>query len=258
MLKAVKYRPLLLLFLLSGISGTVFSQKSDSTKIPTNLGATITLTNKGISSIPNLTLGKPAVIFYFTAGKKIRFEPEFRIAMEGKPWMLIFWGRYDLLKTDKLFIKMRANTSLAFSTISVTTNNVSDDILKASRTLTCDLTTNYLITKNISIGPYYMYVYGIEKNAIKNTQYISLRTAFSNIKLSDQFFLGFNPSVYFLKMDKNSGFYFNSTLSMAKLNFPISVSALINKTIHTEIPIGQNFLWNVSLIYTFNKQYVEK
>jgi hypothetical protein len=68
----------------------------------------------------------------------------------------------------------------------------------------------------------------------------------------------FSPSIYFLKIDKNSGYYLNSTLSINKRNFPISVSALVNKTITTKIPIGENFLWNVNLIYTFNKKYLEQ
>jgi hypothetical protein len=256
--KVVHYRYISLFFLLICICLTSFSQKSDSIKIPMNLGATITLTSKGISSIPNLTLGKPAVIFYLSAGKKVRFEPEFRIAMEGKPWMLIFWGRYDLLNTNRFFIKTRANTSLVFNTISVTTDGVTSKIMKASRTLTGDILVSYFITKNISVSPYYMYAYGIEKNALKNTHYLALRTGFSNIKLSDQYSMAFSPSVYFLKIDKNSGYYFNSTISLSKRNFPLAVSALVNKTINTKIPIGENFLWNVNLIYTFNKKYVEQ
>jgi len=258
MLSLIFPRHLILFLLLSGISCLAFSQKTDSTKTPTYLGATITLTNKGISSIPNLTLGKPAVIFYLSVGKRIRFEPEFRVALEGKPWMFIFWGRYDLLNTSKIFIKMRANASLAFNTLSVTTDNVQNDVLKASRVLTGDLSASYFLTKNITIGPYYMYNYGVEKNSIKNTHLISLRTAFSNINISDGFFIGINPQVYFLKMDQYNGFYVNSTLTLAKRNFPVSFSALINKAIHTEIPFGENFLWNVSVIYTFNKKYVEQ
>jgi hypothetical protein len=256
--KLIQNRFIFLLVLFSGISCIAFGQKADSTRAPTNLGAIVTLTNKGISSIPNLTLGKPAVIFYLSVGKKLRFEPEFRVALEGKPWMFIFWGRYDLLNTSKLFIKMRANASLAFNTISVTTDNVQNDVLKASRVLTADFATSYFVTKNITIGPYYMYNYGVEKNAIKNTHLISLRTSFSNINISDGVFIGINPQVYFLKMDKYNGFYFNSTLTLAKRTFPVSFSALINKAIHTEIPFGENFLWNVSLIYTFNKKYVEQ
>jgi len=258
MIKIVPHKHSFLLLLLFSIPGITFSQKSDSTKVASYFGGTVMVTNKGISSIPNLTLGKPATIITMSVGRKVRFEPEFRFALEGKPWMFIFWWRYDFLNTDKYLIKIRANPTIVFNTISVTTNNITTDVQKAGRTLTGDFTTTHFLTKNISIGGYYMYVYGVEKEAIKNTHYLALRTGFSNIKLSGQFYMGFNPSVYFLKMDENHGFYSNTTLTFGKRNFPLTFSALINKTIHTAIPIGKDFLWNVSLTYTFNGKYVEQ
>ena len=248
-----------MLFVLLSIPVITFSQKNDSTKVGIHFGGAISVNTKGISTIPNLTLGKPAAIFDLSmVRRKLSFEPIFRFALEGKPWTFIFWWRYKLLEREKYMIRLGVNPAVAFKTIPVTTNEVTDEIITAQRTLTGDLTSSYFLTKNISIGPYYMYIYGIEKSAIKNTHYLALRSGFSNIKLSDQFFMRFNPQVYYLKMDKNDGFYFNATLTLAKRNFPLSVSTLINKTIQTEIPIGEDFLWNVSLSYSFNKKYVEQ
>lgn len=59
-------------------------------------------------------------------------------------------------------------------------------------------------------------------------------------------------------MEENDGVYFSSTLTLASRKFPLSISALINETIQTKIPADKNFVWNVSLIYSFNKEYVEK
>lgn len=258
MTKLISTRHSILFILLFTIPVLTFAQNTDDSKTPINFGGLITVTNKGISSIPNLTLGKPAAIVSLSMGQRVRFEPEFRFALEGKPWMFIFWWRYDMLKTDKFLFKVRANPTVVFKTISITNNNVTDDIIRTSRTLTGDMTVSYLPTKNISLSTYYMYVYGVENDAIKNTHYLALRTAFSNIKLTEQFYMGFNPSVYYLKMDENHGFYANVGLSLAKRNFPLSISTLINKTIHTQIPVGEDFLWNVSLVYTFNKKYVEQ
>lgn len=258
MIKVIQCRLSFLLFIFLIIPVTTFSQKTDTTKNPINFGGFVTVTNKGISSIPNLTLGKPAAIVFMSVGNRLRFEPEFRLALDGKPWMFIFWWRYDMLKTDKFLFKVRANPTVVFKTISVPNNNVTDNIIRTSRTLTGDLTASYFATKNISIIPYYMYVYGVEKDAIKNTHYLALKSAFSNIKLTEQFYMGFNPSVYYLKMDENHGFYVNASLSLGKRNFPLSVSTLVNKTIHTEIPVGEDFLWNVSLVYTFNNKYMKQ
>jgi hypothetical protein len=59
-------------------------------------------------------------------------------------------------------------------------------------------------------------------------------------------------------MDEKDGVYFSASLTLAKRNFPLSVSSIINTPFQTDIPANDNFLWNVSLIYFFNKEYVEK
>jgi hypothetical protein len=249
---------ILLLLLVLSFTSIAYSQKIDSTKVPGYFGGSVTVNTKGISSIPNLTLGKPAAIFFLSAGRKLRFEPEFRFALEGKPWIFILWGRYDFVNNDKFLIRMRANYGLAFKTVSAITDDVTKEILTASPSFTGDLTTSYFLTKNIGIGPYYFYRYGIEKYDIKNTHYIGLKVYFSNLYISKKFYIGFNPQVYYLNMDADHGYYLNSTFSIARRNFPLSISALVNWTIQTEIPVGEDFLWNVGLIYTFNKKYVEQ
>jgi hypothetical protein len=258
MIKLAQCRHPFLFMLVLSFTCIAYSQKTDSTKVPGYFGGSVAVNTKGISSIPNLTLGKPAAIFFMSVGRKLRFEPEFRFALEGKPWMYIFWWRYDLVNNDKFFIKMRGNYGLVFKTIPATNDSISNEILGANRSLTTDLTATYFFTKNIGIGPYYMYIYGVEKNAIKNTHYFALRAYFSNIRISKQFYIGFNPQVYYLKMDADHGFYLNSTFSISRRNFPLSFTALVNRTIQTDIPIGEDFLWNVGLIYTFNKKYVEQ
>ena len=258
MIKTIHIRFSFFLFILLNLPVFAFAQKPDSLKLVNTFNTTITVTNKGISSIPNLTLGKPATIIVMTMGRKLKFEPEFRFALEGKPWMFIFWGRYDFINNDKSLVKLRANPTVVFKTLSVTNNNVTTDIQRATRTLTADLTTSFHLTKKFAMGGYYMYVYGVEKDIVKNTHYIALRTSLSNLMLSKEIFVGFNPAVYYLKMDKNHGFYSNATLTISKKNCPFSVGALVNKTIRTEIPVGENFLWNISIVYTINKKYVEK
>ena len=234
------------------------AQSTDSETKSTYLGGTVTLTTNGTSTIPNLTLGRPAVMFAMSMGRKLRFEPEFRFAIDGKPWTFILWGRYELINTEKLRIRSGLNTAVNFKTVSATTSDFTDDILWARHALTGDLAITYMITKNISLGPYYMYIYNFDRNITRNTHLIALRSGFSNIRISSEFFLRFNPQVYYLKMDENGGIYFNSTLALARRDFPLSVSALINKTIQTEIPLGDDFSWSLSLIYTFNKEFVEK
>lgn len=248
-----------LLFVLFNTSYISFSQKNDSIKVASHFGGAVTITTKGISIIPNLTLGKPAAIFDLSMGKgKLSFEPQFRFALEGKPWSFIFWWRYKILEAEKFRINIGTHPAIAFRTVTVTTDGVPQEIIRAQQYLAGELVPTYLLTRNISIGMYYLYARGLEEDVTQNTNYLGLRCNFSDIRLSDKLYMRFIPQFYYLKMDADDGFYFNATLTLAKRNFPLSVTSLINKTIQTQIPVGESFLWNLSLIYSFNKEYVAR
>jgi len=252
-------RETLLFFVLINLFSVSFSQKTDSTKVPSRFGGAVTVTNKGISIIPNLTLGKPAAIFDLSVGKKrLSFEPQFRFALEGKPWSFIFWWRYKIVESKKFRMNIGAHPAFAFNTITFPYDTVPQEIIRVQRYLAGELVPTYTISKNISVGVYYLTAFGLQDDGVKYTNYLGFRFYFSNIRLSDKFYMRFNPQIYYLKMDENDGYYFNATLTLAKRNFPVSVSSLINQTIQTEIPFGEDFIWNISLIYSFNKDYVEK
>ena len=249
----------ILLFVFLNFTYSSFSQKTDSTKLLRHIGGAVTVTNNGISFIPNFTLGKPAAIFDLSVGgKKLSFEPQFRFALEGKPWSFIFWWRYKLFQDDKFQVTMGAHPAFLFKTSTFLIDSIPIEKIVAERYLAGELSSNYLLAKNISIGLYYLYGHGIEIDAIRNTHFLALRSNFSDMKLTKHFFLRFNPQFYYLKMDENDGFYFSSTLTLARRNFPLSISALINQTIQSEIPADKDFVWNVSLIYSFNEEYIEK
>ena len=58
-------------------------------------------------------------------------------------------------------------------------------------------------------------------------------------------------------MDDKEGIFFNARLSVNKKDFPVSLSALINKPIKSNIPSDYDLLWNVGISYTFNDKYVK-
>ncbi|MBF9252938.1 hypothetical protein I2I11_06520 [Pontibacter sp. 172403-2] len=249
----------LLLFVLLFPAQLAFSQEADSTRFINHFAGAVSVTNKGISTIPSFTLGKPAVIFDMSVGtRKLSFEPQFRFALEGKPWSFLFWWRYKLLSTDKFQVNLGAHPALNFRTEQVLLNGTSKEVIVARRYLAGELAPTYLLTKDISLGLYYLYSRGIEKDVVRNTHFLSLRSSFANIRLSEQYFMRFTPQVYYLKADMQHGFYVNPTLVLAKRNFPFSVSSTFNKTIKTSIPASRNALWNVSLIYSFNKEYIQR
>ncbi len=248
---------ILLLLVLVTQSYLAFSQNTDNKEYSRFAGA-VMVTNKGISTIPSFTLGKPAVQFDLLMGKgKLSFEPQFRFAMEGKPWTFIFWWRYKLLEAPKFNINMGAHPAISFKTIPVISNGFSKEVIAARRYLAGELSPNYSLSKSISVGVYYLYSYCMDKDVAKHTHFVSLRSNFSNIKLSDQYFMKFAPQIYYLKADKEDGFYINSTLTFAKRNFPFSISSVLNKTIESNVTGSKDFIWNISLTYAFSGKYAK-
>jgi hypothetical protein len=248
----------LILFLILGICTYTNAQTIDSSKNEYHFSGSISTTNNGISFIPTFSLGKPAAIFNLSlGGKKISFEPEFRVSLEGKPWSMILWWRYKLLNDDKFKFTIGGHPALSFKSVVADVAGIQTTTIQAQRYLAGELSTNYSLSKDVSVGTYYLYSRGIESNSTQNTHFLTLNSSFSNIKLSEKVALRFSPQVYYLKMDTKDGFFVSSSLTLSKKNSPISISGLINKVIRTDINTKQ-FVWNASVAYSFNNKFSKK
>ena len=247
--------------LLIVLTQIISAQESESTNVKTNIfSGVVTVQSKGISTIPNLTLGKPAVLFDMKVGRKLTFEPQFRFSLEGKPWAVVFWWRYTPTLGEKFSLNFSANHSFSFKEIDVFTLSsigTSQEIIRTTRYLAGAVTPNYKFNKYVGVGMYLFYAHGIEEFITQNTWMVSLRPTVSNIPITKNIVAGVNPDIYYLKMDGNDGFYLTTRFSISKNGFPISVSALINKPLESDIPSNYDFLWNVGISYSFSDRYTE-
>jgi len=237
----------------------VTAQKNDSISVRLNsFGGAVTIQSKGISTIPNLTLGKPAAVFDMKVGRKLTFEPQFRFALDGKPWAMVFWWRYYGFVGNKFKLTLHTNYSLSYKSLTYfTSSGTSQEIIRTTRYLVGAIEPDYQVSKHIDIGMYLFYNYGIENFITRNTWMLSFRPGFSNMPVTKNITARINPEIYYLKMDNNDGVYLNARFSINKKNIPLSVSGLINKPLKSDIPSEYDFLWNVGLSYTFGKKYIE-
>jgi hypothetical protein len=224
-----------------------------------HIGGALTVTNNGISLLPTFSLGKPAAIFDLTVGgEKLSFDPQFRFALDGKPWSLIFWWRYQWVNNDKFKMRVGAHPAFMFRTVPVTINGENAEIFEALRYVAGEFSPNYYLTKHITLGLYYLYGHGFQGNAVQNSHFLTLNSQFSRIRLSGRFYLKFHPQVYYLRMDSDDGFYITASLSLNRSDFPLSAQTIVNQTLTTTIPGGDAFVWNLSLIYAFHHEYARK
>jgi len=59
-------------------------------------------------------------------------------------------------------------------------------------------------------------------------------------------------------MDKEDGFYITASLTLARKEFPLAIQTIVNQPFTTTIPGGDDFVWNISLIYSFYRDYIGK
>lgn len=239
----------LLLIALTRPAQSVFAQDVDSTRSRFVVEGLFTVTNKGISTIPSFTLGKPAVLLNVSVARNgFAFEPELRYGLDGKPWSFLFWGRYRLNR-DRFHLTIGEHPSVNFKTITVSANQTQTEVIEARRFMAGELYPSYSVSKTVAVGAYYLYSHGFEPDVAKNTHFLALRTTLSNIAHADGYFVRFVPQVYYLKQDAEDGFYGNSVLTLGRKDIPLSIAAQINRTFHTSILEGDDFIWNVSLSY---------
>ena len=243
-------RPLLLLFASTRLAGPALSQEVDTTRSKTVVEGLLTVTNKGISTVPSITLGKPAAILNVSIARSgFAFEPELKYGLNGKPWAFIFWGRYRLDR-DNFHLTIGEHPSVNFKTITVSINQTQTQVIEARRYLAGELYPSYSVSRNVAVGAYYLYSRGFEADIAKNNHFLALRTTLSNVPRSDGYFLRFVPQVFYLKQDARGGTYGNCVLTFGRKDFPFSIGAQANKTFRTSILEGDDFIWNVSLSYS--------
>jgi hypothetical protein len=242
--------------LFCSVVGSSFAQDKDSTFF---FRADLNLTNNGFSIIPAFTLGEPAAFLDLKMGnKRLSFEPQFRYALEGRPWSFVFIYRYKAIVKPKFQLTIGGHIpGINYITRTVDVNGIQEPLSVARRFLALEIIPTYKFTDRTSIGVYYLRGHGFQKHGPQDSHFLSLQGNFNKIKLAGKSYFSFNPQAFYLKVDADDGYYVNATTTLGIQDFPITVSLIVNKAIRSEIT-AQDFDWSLNLIYTLDKKFVLK
>ncbi|MBX2897954.1 MAG: hypothetical protein KF763_21100 [Cyclobacteriaceae bacterium] len=247
-----------LLLALAGILSLTsgYAQPKDSTFF---FRADLSITNNGFSIIPAFTLGDPAAFLDMKMGnKRLSFEPQFRYALEGRPWSFVFIYRYKAIIKPKFQLTFGGHLpGINYITRTVDVNGIQEPLSVARRFLALEIIPTYKFTDHTNVGIYYLRGHGFQKHGPQDSHFLSLQGNFIKIKMAGKTYFSFNPQVFYLKVDADDGFYANATATIGIQDFPITISGIVNKAIKTEIAT-QDFDWSINLIYTLDKKFVVK
>lgn len=254
MLQFMKIKFLTLFLIVIGFTSFSFGQESENATKKIHVSGSAGITNNGISLIPNFSLGDPAALFNLSVSKgRLSFVTDFNFSLEAKPWYILYWLKYQLADSKKFKMTTGTHLGLNFISSELKIDDQPKKFLQYERYWVIDLSPTYVLTDNINLGVYYLHSRGLDPGTVGATHFLTLNANVTNIKLMKDVVLGINPQVYYLKQDNPHGFYFTSTFTLSKDNCPISISSLINKEIKTDITAGKDFVWNISIKYSFSK-----
>lgn len=244
-------RIILIMFVLH-ISMNVFSRIEEN-KSQVHIAGSAGLTNNGISLIPNFSLGDPAAMFSMVISKgRLSFVTDFSFSLEAKPWYTLYWIKYQVVEKEKFGLVAGTHLGVNFFDSEVEVNSIVSERLLSDRYWVAEISPCYLINENTSLGVYYLHSRGLDEGTIDASHFLTLNANFSKIKISKEAYLGVNPQLYYLNQDGIDGTYFTSAFTLGKGTFPVTLNAMINQPLKTNISAGNEFVWNFSLVYSFS------
>jgi hypothetical protein len=232
---------------------------SSDSKSSLHLTGSALVTPNGINLVPTFSLNKPAAMFKFSAGNnRLSFDPEFNFSLEGKPWYFIFWLRYKLIQAKKFRVNTAGQLGLNYRELPILVNGSLSEGMMAQRYVAGELAPNFQIRKNVSIGIYFLHSHGLDPGTTNSLDFLTLNASISSIKITRAIQFKFTPQFYYLHQDDKQGTYFTAAFGLEKIGFPLSISSIINQPIHTDIVGGQNFVWNIGLVYSLDMLHSKK
>lgn len=222
-----------------------------------HFSGSIGLTTNGFSIIPTFSLNSPATMMNFAWRKdKLSFEPDIRLVPNLSKGSLIWWFRYQAIQKLKWGLRTGAHPAFSLIRREEVISGKSKEITEMLRFLAFEVVPHVQISSHVELSAMYLEGHGLQQHGPQTSRVLFLNSSFSRIPLNRSgLHLSLYPTFFYLRVDGNRGTYFSGTARISDLKFPISFQGTINQTLKSDIPNNQNFMWNLTLTYHFNKRY---
>lgn len=240
--------------LLALLSVGTFAQSSDSSKNVSTFSGNIGITNNGFSIIPTFSLNHAAIVTNFSFRKRnFSFEPDIRLVPDAKKGSMLWWVKYRIVDNKKFGLRVGAHPAFTLIQRQDTENGKTQEITEMLRFAAFEVVPSYQFTKKFGASLMYLEGHGLQKHGPQLTRVLFFNTSITNIGLSKELYFNVFPSLYYLSTDGYNGSYLSATVALGHRKSPFSLQSSINQTFKSNVPGNKDFMWNVTLNYSFLK-----
>ena len=236
------------------------SQKKDEYFFKGN----INLNNNGIDWVPLFSRGEPSLVANFSLGKdRFSINPLIRYELEGlQPWGFDIWWNYRIKQKGKFIFDIGAVfPGVINQRISVIDKNLPNTILQPWVTAIINPNFSYVFNQSFTLSLSYYEerpLKIVNKAQIESNRVVILAASIRQILITDKIYLSWSPIVYSVQIeDTKAGIFSAQTINIGLLNFPFSISSVMNKPLNFGGLTGKRFDWNIGLNYSFDLKLVK-
>ncbi len=246
---------IILLIWLVGISSVYAQVENDNVSAGTvikkkvNVHGMILLTHNAFAPIPAFSFDDPALMAFLSVGsKRFKYEPDFSIGLNGRPWMWNNWFRYTCEDRQKFKLAVAVNPSLFF--ISTKTEGA-EDLLEAHRNLTGEVMATFQPAAKQKYMLTYRYNEAFDFGTI-NGHFIDLAAEFQKVLEYKNLTVTLRPQLfYFNNQGSVDGLFVGNTVQLGHSKFPFLLAYQSVQSIWTNFLPEAAYRHSISFIFLF-------
>ena len=243
------------------ISSLCFSQENDKFYFSGNLN----INNNGIDWVPIFSRDKPSLIANFSFGnERLSVRPLIRYELNGfQPWGFDIWWNYIIKSSGKFNVSIGGVfPGVVNQKVFIKDNNLPNFILQPWVSAIINPSISFIFNKYFSLNLSYYEIIPLKivnKTQIESGRIFILSPVLKELIIKKKFFLKWEPMVYSVQLEKTrTGIFSAQTINIGLLNFPISLSSVMNKPIFFGDLSGKKFDWNLGLNYSFKMELLNQ
>jgi len=240
--------------------GFIFSQSDKTFFIAGNLN----VNNNGIDWVPLFSRDKPSLITNFSfGGERLSISPLIRYELDGfQPWGFDIWWNYIIKKSGKFNFSIGGVfPGIVNQKITVQDENLPTTILQPWSSAIIKPSISYFFSKNFGLNLSYFEIIPLKlvnANQIESGRVIILSPLIKSFLIKNSVYIKWDPLLYTVQIeDTETGFFSAQTINFGIVNFPFSISTVMNKPINFGALTGKKFDWNIGLNYSFELKLVK-
>ena len=213
----------------------------------TSIKGRVLIGSAGFAPISAFSFDDPLAIgFLSVARKRFGYEPDFALGLNGTPWMINNWFRFDFYSDKMSTLNVSVNPFLFFKKQKV---NSGEEMIQAQRSLVFEVGSLHPLSDRWSLNVTYQYNKGFDQGCLSG-HFLSVASSLDKL-VAELVLITIKSQLFYFDFDGDvDGFFTSASLNIKHKKIPVACCMQATLPVWTNFP-DNCFQWNAGLIYDY-------